>query len=197
MKKDKTKFDINGKIFDIAELIIMKYPTASFTIGEDISTLQWFSTDLEKPKLSDIEQWVKDWNASKVAPVKDWVKLLDLVTGSKLFFKGYAASKVTLSANTAFTLLITAITNTKNESTLVFALTDLVTILKTSAKLEKFTEEELEEIADILNVCGFNGTEIITKITEDLNNLPAKEDKPAKLVPIIENKPSDEPPTAA
>lgn len=155
------KFDINGKFFDIAELIIMKYPGSSFTIGDEIDSLQWFSSDIPKPTLKDIEEWVKEFNASKVAPVKDWRLLLSSLQSSQPFFKAYNASKVTLPANTAFTLLMTVITTTNNEDTLIFALAELRQSLKASNKLEDFTAEEIEVIIDLLNKAGFDGDFIV------------------------------------
>lgn len=157
-------FEINGKQFNLANIIIMMHSNAAFVCGETYESLEWFSQNIDKPTLEQIQAWVDKFEppTEPESPLgKDWDKLSKTLTGSAIFAKAYAASKITLSCNSAFTLLMTTITTTNNEETLKFALSELLASMKSSTKVDEYTSEDLELIEEILDDAGFDGLELV------------------------------------
>lgn len=155
------KFDINGKEFELAEIIVKMFPNASFTVGDEFESLTWYSDNIDKPTLQQIETFVGELRESNVAPVKDWSMLEKQLTGTSLFATAYAAAKTTLAANAALTLVLNTVSSTRNEETLYFAIDDLLRVMKESSKIQEFDEVQMKQLKDILNQCGFESESII------------------------------------
>jgi GGDEF domain-containing protein len=141
---------------NIALAINKNLPQAEFSIGETgLDSLMWLSENIDRPTDDQINEWLQE------NLFLDWDKLTRLLTNSQYFEKAYQASKKTLNANSAFTLLMATITNTKNVNTLRFSFNELLTAMKASTQIVSYTTKELQEIKTLLNDCGFDGEGII------------------------------------
>jgi GGDEF domain-containing protein len=141
---------------NIALAINKNLPDAEFSIGETgLDSLVWLSENIDRPTDEQINEWLQE------NLFLDWDKLTRLLTNSQYFEKAYQASKKTLNANSAFTLLMATITNTKNVNTLRFSFNELLTAMKASTQILSYTAKELQEIKTLLNNCGFDGEAII------------------------------------
>lgn len=145
--------------------ILHVYPNAQFIFrGVEYENFDWLSETIQKPTEEEIEELIEELINEPKPLLPDWGKLLTSLTGSPYFLKGYQASKKTLAANTAFTLLMTTITSTKNLETFAFSFQDLMSAMKSSSQIEEYTTEDLQEIAVILTDCNFNPELIIGAI---------------------------------
>ncbi|MBW4677769.1 MAG: hypothetical protein KME52_28375 [Desmonostoc geniculatum HA4340-LM1] len=85
----------------------------------------------------------------------DWGKLIALLDSSPEWGRAYAASEKTLKANTAFTAMLTTLTNFRKTETLEFALAKLREAMTGISGVGDFTAEEIVSINQKLTDCGF------------------------------------------
>ncbi len=117
---------------------------------------------LKPPKPSDEHHWDSETN-TWIAPVPivipqylDWDKLITLLDSSPEWGRVYAAAEKTLKANTAFTTLLTTLTNLRKLETLEFAIAKLREAMIGISGIGDFTAEEIASINQKLAECGFD-----------------------------------------
>jgi hypothetical protein len=145
---------------EISLAINKNLPNAEFYLGSTgLNSLVWLSENIDRPSDEEILSWVED------DIFLDWDKLTQEITNSVYFYKAYQASKKTLTANTAMTLLMATLTVTRNVNTLKFAVQDLLSAMSNSTQITAYTANELLSLTNVLNDCGFNGGEIINGVS--------------------------------
>lgn len=100
-----------------------------------------------------------DWRSPVPAMplnLPDWEGLVGTLRGGPILGKAYSAGDRTLKAQNAFSLMMVTLTGTKNLDDFVFSLERLREAMRGIAQVGDFTVEELEAIADLLSVNGFD-----------------------------------------
>jgi hypothetical protein len=87
---------------------------------------------------------------------ENWDRLISLLDSSPEWGRVYAAAEKTLKANTAFTTLLTTLTNLRKVETLEFAIAKLRVAMAGISGVGDFTSEEIASINQKLTECGFD-----------------------------------------
>ncbi|MDM9583079.1 hypothetical protein [Nostoc sp. GT001] len=122
------------------EAVLPKPPQPSLEHYWDSTTNTW-----QLPQLITIPQ----------IKVENWDKLILLLDSSPEWGRVYAAAEKTLKANTAFTTLLTTLTNLRKVETLIFAIAKLREAMTGISGVGDFTSEEIASINQKLTDCGF------------------------------------------
>ena len=110
------------------------------------------------PKPSDTAIWNEtDWIEPPVYIPKflDWNHLESNLTGSSAWAKAYAASELTLKANSAFTTLLAILTSTRQTVRLIWAIAKLREAMLSIPEIGDFTKEEIASINNKLKAANF------------------------------------------
>jgi hypothetical protein len=106
----------------------------------------------------DAQEWIEATSAIEPTNEPDWVGLVDWLRGSLYFERVYGASKLTAGANTAATLLLMTINQSRNLQDLAFVLPDLLGEIEAIAAqgyIPAFTTAEKQALADKLTDLNF------------------------------------------
>ena len=130
---------------------------------EDINNLYYDgeSIQIKPPRPSPSHFWdnaLENWILPIIPEnsVPNWDKLILLLDNSPEWGRVYAAAEKTLKANTAFTTLLTTLTNLRKVETLEFALAKLREAMSAISGIGDFTAEEIASINQKLTDCGFD-----------------------------------------
>lgn len=115
------KINKNGLIIDKQYLQIQDLPNLLVN-GQEIEIREYL-----KQKILYEVNLQEDFSNTQNPPTPppNWNNLVNSVRSTPVFGKVYMASKTDTQINTAFTLLLSALTNSHNMNDLIFALTDL------------------------------------------------------------------------
>lgn len=86
----------------------------------------------------------------------NYIGLMDSLRNTAVFAKAYDAGSKTIKANAAFSLLMTALTASRNLNDLRFSLAQLRDAMQSQASLSDFTDDELSFIKKALTDNGFS-----------------------------------------
>ncbi|MCC5644812.1 hypothetical protein LC607_18075 [Nostoc sp. CHAB 5824] len=118
---------------------------------------------VKPPQPSNEHYWSNKTNAWEVPPTiavpevrfQDWDRLISLLDSSPEWGRVYTAAERTLKANTAFTTLLSTLTNFRKIETLEFAIAKLREAMIGISGVGDFTAEEIASINQKLADCGF------------------------------------------
>lgn len=106
---------------------------------------------------SNSKSWVEAPSLLQNLPkTPNWDYFVSKLRGSELFARMYDSSEQTIKCCSAFNMLLTALTQTKNVEDLQFAIVKLREALKSSSKLQDFTIPEVIYLNELLAECNFN-----------------------------------------
>lgn len=129
----------------------------------EIADVYWDGEIIPKPDRPSPQHYWDEQTHTWIAPAIEnisiffnWDMLVASLFNSPEWAKAYSASEKTLKANTAFTTLLTTLTNLRRVETLEFAIAKLREAMTGIAGIGDFTTEEIASINGKLTAAGFD-----------------------------------------